>query len=160
MNKSICIFFLMIFLSCDKEVKTFTPTTKIESIHKNVELKDVLWNLRFEKPCLILEIEEDESFKNFLKKAGIKNLILLTECEIPLVRCFAFKALVEKRYPKIREVLLRHVNDNEMVILKNYDVELNLPVKSYMLEQLSPFSRAHNRYDEVEFAKMKNSFDI
>ncbi|HLF53203.1 hypothetical protein [Flavobacterium sp.] len=159
MYKSICLLFIIIFLpSCEKEIKSFKPTTKLENIMKNVELKNTLWDLRVENTCLTREIEKDESFKTFLKKTNDKDLISLTECEIPLIRCFAFKALVEKEYPGIREILLRHINDNEIVKLKNYDIELSLTVKSYMLEQLNPFSKTKNRFNKTEYIKIQDSF--
>lgn len=160
MYKSISLLFIIIFLSsCEKEIKSFKPTTKLEIIMNNVELKNTIVNLRIENAYLTRDIEKGESFKKFLKDTNNKNLISLTECEISLIRCFAFRALVEKEYPGIREILFRHINDNEIVKLKNYDMEFNLTAKSYMLEQVNPFSKAKYRYNKTEYNKIQNSFN-
>ena len=61
------------------------------------------------------DFDSSKEFQKFISVATINNLIYLTDCDIPLVRCFAFKGLLFKEYPKIKEIVLKHSNDVEII---------------------------------------------
>src|SRR6187431_339672 len=108
MNKYFYILLIVVLIvSCGKDVEIFMPTTKLENILKNKKLAKVYYEFREENIYLTLRIDTAKSFKKFVAETSIKELISLTECERPVVRCFAFKALIEKDYPEIRNILFR-----------------------------------------------------
>ena len=74
------------------------------------------------------------------------------------MRCLAFKALVEKDYPKIREILLRHKHDDKSVNEYSRCVEFHIPVKSYMLSQLEPFSKTKYKFSRKEYDEIRKDF--
>ncbi len=82
----------------------------------------------------------------------ILSLIFLT------LSCFAFKALVEKSYPKIRNILLAHKNDEDVVQEYSKCIELHTPVKDYMLKQLEPFSESKYRFNRKEYDEVQKDF--
>jgi hypothetical protein len=158
MNKYIYILsFLVLTLSCGKDVENFKPTTKLENILKNKKLSKVYYEFRNENIYLTLSIDTVRSFKKFVKNTTVKDLISLTECEKPIIRCFAFKALVEKDYPDIIKILFRHKYDEENVEeFQGRCIRMNMPAKSYMLNKLRPFASYKNKeYIELEKEFMK-----
>ncbi|MDQ6530757.1 hypothetical protein [Flavobacterium sp. LHD-85] len=151
------ILFTFIF-SCSKK-EDFKPTVKLDSILKNEKLKKDYAEFRFDNIYLFSGIEKKESFMKFSREASIDDLVLMTECEKPIVRCFAFKILVEKDYPKIRELLFRHKNDNEYLdVLHPPCVRMNEMVKVYMLQQLDPFSNSKRKFNRADYDKVVADF--
>jgi hypothetical protein len=153
MNKHFYILLIVVLtVSCGKDVEIFKPTTKLENILKNKKLAKVYYEFREENIYLTLRIDTAKSFKKFVAETSIKELISLTECERPVVRCFAFKALIEKDYPAIRNILFRHKYDEENVEeFQGRCIRINFPVKTYMLNKLRPFASYKNKeYLELE----------
>jgi DNA topoisomerase IA len=149
---------MVFILSCEKEIENFKPTTKFENILKNEKLNKTYWKFRNKNIYLFRELENSESFINFINETNIEELISLTECEKPIIRCFAFKALVEKDYPEIRKILFQHKNDNEIIIEYSRCLKFQQPVKSYMLRQLEPFADTKYRYSKTEYAEIEKDF--
>jgi peroxiredoxin family protein len=156
MNKYFYILSIVVLaVSCGKEVGIFKPTTKLENILKNEKLGKVYYEFRKKNIYLTLGIDTVKSFEKFVAETSIKELISLTECERPVVRCFAFKALVEKDYPEIRKILFRHKYDEENVEeFHGNCIRMNIPVKIYMLNELRPFAS----YKNEEFLKLEKDF--
>lgn len=155
MNKYFYLLsFALLIISCAKDNKNFTPTTKLENILKDKRLNKTYYEFRLEKPYLEVFIDTTKAFKKFISNTKIEELLMLTECEQPIVRCIAFKALVEKDYPEIKKILYRHKNDEEIVNVYSRCIELHTPVKSYMLELLRPFASNKNK----EFLEMEKEF--
>jgi hypothetical protein len=150
------------FISCNnKEVKSFKPTTKLDLILKNKKLSKTYYEFRIENDRLQSRVEENESFLKFINNTSIDELIIFTKCDSPVVRCFAFKALVEKKYPKIREILFEHKNDNETVIEYSPPcLQFKMPVKNYMLNQLDPFSKTKYKFNKAEFLAIQERFIV
>jgi hypothetical protein len=159
MNKCFYILLIVVLLvSCGKDVEIFKPTTKLENILKNKKLAKEYYEFREENIYLTLRIDTVKSFKRFVAETSIKELISLTECERPVVRCFAFRALIEKDYPEIRNILFRHRYDEENVEeFQGHCIRMNFPVKTYMLNKLRPFASYKNKeYLELEKEFMDN----
>jgi hypothetical protein len=153
MNKYFYILSIVILIvSCGKDVEIFKPTTNLKNILKNEKLGKVYYEFRKENIYLTLGIDTVKSFKKFVAETSIKELISLTECDRAVVRCFAFKALVEKDYPEIRKILFRHKYDEENVEeFHGQCIRMTLPVKTYMLNKLRPFASYKNKeYLELE----------
>lgn len=157
--KKIAFLILLTFIfSCSRK-KDYRPTVKLDSILKNEKLKKDYTEFRFDNVYLVLGIEKKESFIKFSRKASIDDLVLMTECEKPIVRCFAFKILVEKDYPKIRELLFKHKNDNEHLDVYHPPcIRMNEMVKGYMLKQLEPFSNSKMKFNRADYVKVMADF--
>lgn len=159
MRKYLYIISIIFFIvSCNKEVKNFKPTTKLENILKDGNLNKTFYEFRLKNVFLTRGIDTTKSFKTFVKNTNFKELINLTECEKPLIRCFAFKALIEKKYPNIRSLLFRHKNDKESIEVINQCVRLNESVNFYMLSQLDPFAKTKYRFNKKEFDEVRRDF--
>jgi hypothetical protein len=149
--------FIVLTVSCGKDVENFKPTTKLENILKNKNLAKAYYEFRNENISLTLAIDTARSFKKFVEDATVEDLISLTECDKPVVRCFAFKALVQKDYADIKKILFRHKYDEENVEeFQGRCIRMNMPVKIYMLNKLRPFASYKNKeYIELEKEFMK-----
>jgi len=156
----ILLVFSFSFFSCDnKEVKNFKPTTKLDLILKNEKLSKAYYDFRLSNIPLSTELAKQKAFIDFVDATNEDGLLLLTECENSIVRCIAFKALVEKDYPKIREILFKHENDNEYIEnLRGHCIRMKESVRLYMLEQLSPYSNSASRFNKIEYDKIREEF--
>lgn len=157
--KILCVFILFALLSCEKKIENFSPTTKLDRILKNDDFSRVYYDFRIENPYLTYLLKDQVSFIKFVNEVETNDLVLLTECEKPMIRCFAFKALIEQNYPKIREMLFRHKHDNEKVeYLAGRCIRMDISVKNYMLEQLSPFSGNKYSFNRSEYKEIQKEF--
>lgn len=159
-SKSFLLVFSVLVFSCtSKKEKDFRPTTTLKSILKDKKLEQRFSDFRMDNVYLYTEIGERESFIKFYQETNVNDLILFTECEKSIIRCFAFKMLAEKNYGKIRELLSEHLNDNYLVeISRGRCIRMEIKVKLYMLEQLSPFSHNEYRFSKSEYDKIYKDF--
>lgn len=70
--------------------------------------------------CSIIAFPDERSaqwdrFIELKKNAASEELVLLTHHHNPVVRCYAFQALAERKDPKTFGVLLQHLNDLEKI---------------------------------------------
>lgn len=159
--KGFKMYFLvsLFIIGCSNKIENYEPTTKLDSILKNDKFNQVYSEFRIHNVGLFSGIEKRESFIKFAKETNNEVLISLTECEKPIVRCFAFKALVEKDFPNIREILFKHKNDNEFVVYgASQCIRMNEMVKFYMLQQLDPYSENKNKFSKTEYERIKEDF--
>ena len=160
MNKYFYILSLtFLIVSCGKESESFKPTTTLKLLLKNEKLNRTYYEFRTEKVFLESRLDTVKSFKKFVAETSVEELVSLTECEQPVVRCFAFKALVEKDYPEIRKVLFRHKSDNEIIKQYSRCIELHESVKNYMLIQLEPFAKTKYRFSRTEYDAVQKDFN-
>jgi hypothetical protein len=159
-SKSFFLVFLVLIFSCTpKKAKDFKPTKTLKTILKDKKLEQRFSNFRIDNVYLFTGIEKRESFMKFSQETNVDDLILFMECEKPIIRCFAFKILAEKNYAKIRELLSKHINDNDLVeIYRGHCIRMETKVKLYMLEQLSPFSHNDYRFSKSEHNKIYKDF--
>ena len=151
------LLLLLLIHSCGKEVEKFTPTTRLARLLKNEKLRKNYYELRLQT-ALVSRLDTVRSFKKFSTATTVEELISLTHCEKPIVRCFAFKALVEKDYPKIKDLLLEHQHDEEMVIEYSRCIALHTPVKFYMLSQLEPCAKTKYCFSRNEYERIQKDF--
>lgn len=157
----LAIIVLLLFNCTKKEEKQeeFQPTIALKYIIKNERVKKIIWDFRLNNIAINREQKQNKEYEAFRNNLNEKELIQLTECEVPLLRCIAFKTLVEKEYINIRKILNRHKNDNVLVKEYYYDVVRSEPVKNFMLNQLSPFSSSKFKFSKKEFMKMQDEFN-
>lgn len=141
MSNYFCMLVIgVLMVGCKKDVPNFTPTTEVKNIFKNEKLAKVYYDFRKESVYLSASIDTAKSFKTFVATASINELIALTECERPIVRCLAFKALLAKNYPQIRKIVVRHkYDDAEVEEFRSQCIRMSIPVKNYMLDHSQPF---------------------
>lgn len=157
--KTFCIGLFFVILSCEKKVDNFAPTIKFEELLKNAKLNKAYSEFRIDNVGLFSGIEERESFMKFARETNNDVLISLTECDKPIIRCYAFKALVEKDYPYIRQVLFKHKKDNEFIEYgAGQCIRMKRTVSSYMLLQLDPYSKSKNKFTKTEYDKIQKVF--
>ena len=145
-------------ISCKKETENFKPTTELKNILKNEKLKNAYYEFKIENNYLNRSDDTTKSFKKFITVATINELISLTDCEQAIVRCIAFKALVKRKYPYIRSILMKHKNDNEIINEHTGHLQFNMTVKHYMLSQLEPSSDAEFKFNKTEYKKIHTEF--
>ena len=152
---------LLLFSCVKKEEKReeFQPTITLKEIIKDERVKKIIWDFRLSNIAINREQKQNKEYEDFRNNLNEKNLIELTECEVPLLRCIAFKTLVENEYINIRKILNRHKNDNVLIKGYYYDVVRSEPVKNFMLNQLSPFSSSKFKFSKKEFIKMQDEFN-
>ncbi|MWB96352.1 hypothetical protein GON26_18470 [Flavobacterium sp. GA093] len=158
--KNICFLVIILFLaSCEQKKEGFKPTEKLDLILKNDKLNKAYSDFRMEDVYLSSDLENQDNFIKFINETNTNDLLSLTECEIPIVRCFAFKALVEKDYPYIRQVLFKHKNDNEFIEYgAGQCIRMKRTVSSYMMLQLDPYSKSKNKFTKIEYNKIQKEF--
>ena len=157
----LAIIVLLLFNCAKKEEKQeeFQPTISLKEIIKDERVKKIIWDFRLSNIAINREQKQNKEYEDFRNNLNEKNLIELTECEVPLLRCIAFKTLVENEYINIRKILNRHKNDNVLIKGYYYDVVRSEPVKNFMLNQLSPFSSSKFKFSKKEFIKMQDEFN-
>ncbi|KAF2327395.1 hypothetical protein [Flavobacterium daemonense] len=152
---------LLLFFSCaKKEAKkeNFQPTILLKEITKNEKVNKIIWDFRLTNIEINRSGKQNKEYEIFRNNLTEKELIQITECEVPLLRCIAFKTLVERHYINIRKIFNRHINDYALVKGHYYDVLLSEPVKIFMLNQLSPFSNSKFKFSKKEFRKMQDEY--
>jgi len=155
------IYFLvsLFLIGCNHKIENYEPTAKLDSILRNDKFNQIYYEFRNDNVGLSSGIEKKESFIKFAKETNNDVLISLTDCEKPIIRCFAFKALVEKGYPNIRDILSKHKNDNEFVEYRaSQCIRMNEMVKFYMVQQLHPYSDNKNKFSKTEYEKINEVF--
>jgi hypothetical protein len=157
----LAIIVLLLFNCAKKEKKNedFQPTIALKEIIKDEKVKKIIWDFRLTNIAINREQKQNKEYETFRNNLNEKELIELTECEVPLLRCIAFKTLVEKDYINIRKILNRHKNDNVLVKGYYYDVVRSEPIKNFMLNQLNSFSNSKFKFSKKEFIKMQNEFN-
>lgn len=143
----ISFFILFIFYSCTEKSKS--EKDKIVSYklsnHKlspNVQrLVDSLAVIEY----VGYDQEKNKRYQELIKNTTLNDLIFLTDYKIPEIRCYAFVALVDKNYSKIRKVFYEHQNDSTLVKSGMYDMVGHESVVGFMLQQIHP-SGSKNKY--------------
>ncbi|WP_281635811.1 hypothetical protein [Flavobacterium marginilacus] len=161
MKRILLILMILLFLNCAKKVekeKSFEPTILLKEIIKNERVKNIIWDFRLTNIEINRSGKQNKKYEVFRNELTEEELIQITECEIPLLRCIAFKTLVERDYINIRKILNKHKNDNDLVKGHYYDVLRSEQVKSFMLNQLSPFSNSEFKFSKKEFTKLQDEF--
>ncbi|PWB23673.1 hypothetical protein [Flavobacterium sp. HTF] len=157
--KVFCVLILFAFINCKKKTENFVPTTKLDVILKKDDLSKAYYDFRIENPYLSYLLKDRASFEKFINNIRTEDMLLLTECENPMVRCFAFKALIQQNYPKIREILSRHKFDNQDVeYFSGRCIKMKISVKDYMLQQLSPYSENKYSFNKAQYKHIQNEF--
>src|SRR5690606_27645697 len=88
-----------------------------------------------------------------LNVASSEDLVYLTYHRKPLIRCYAFTGLVEKNYPKIRDVFFDHLNDTvQKVYINAGHLQNHSLVRTYMMLELHPVSsKSDYKFTRPEF---------
>jgi len=161
MKRFILILTVLLFFNCEKKEKekNFQPTILLKEITKDEKVKNIILDFKLTNIAINRQQKQNKEYEAFRNNLNEKELIQLTECEVPLLRSMAFKALVEKEYINIRKILNRHKNDNNLVKGYYYDVVRSEPVKNFMLNQLSPFSNSKFKFSKKEFMKIQDEFN-
>ncbi|MFB9864763.1 hypothetical protein [Rufibacter immobilis] len=102
--------------------------------------------------------EDSVKRKKGLEKLYTKTLISMTDSEKAGVRCSAFLALVKLDHEMVKEIFLKHLDDDERLLFgvvwslfANYE-----QVNQFMLEQLHPEnSKSSYRLTKQEYEKYR-----
>ena len=157
----VSILVLLLFNCAKKEERQegFQPTVALNEIIKDEEVKKIIEDFRLTNIAINREQKQNKEYETFRYNLNEKELLELTECEVPLLRCIAFKIVVEKGYINSRKLLNKHKNDTVLVKGYYYDVIRSEAVKNFMLNQLSPFSSSKFKFSKKEFMKMQDEFN-
>ena len=152
---------VLLFFNCvkkDEKEKYFQPTILLKEIIKNERVKNIIWDFRLTNLEINRNGKQNKEYEIFRNNLTDIELVQITECEVPLLRCIAFKTLVERDYVNIRKIFNRHLNDYDLVKGHYYDVLISEPVKIFMLNQLSPYSDSKFKFSKKEFRKMQDEY--
>lgn len=159
MKRILLALLILLFFNCaskDEKEKHFQPTILLKEIIKDERVKNIIWDFRLTNIEINRSGKQNKEYELFCNNLTDIELVQITECEVPLLRCIAFKTLVERDYVNIRKIFNRHLNDYDLVKGHYYDVLLSEPVKNFMLNQLSPYSNSKFKFSKEEFRKMQD----
>lgn len=161
MKRIILTLMVLLFFNCakkDEKEKHFQPTKLLKEIIKNERVKNIIWDFRLTNLEINRSGKQNKEYEIFRNNLTDIELVQITQCEVPLLRCIAFKTLVERDYVNIRKIFNRHLNDYDLVKGHYYDVLRSEPVKIFMLNQLSPYSNSKFKFSKKEFRKMQDEY--
>jgi hypothetical protein len=161
MKRFILILTVLLLFNCAKKEekeKHFQPTILLKEITKDERVKNIIWDFRLTNLEINRSGKQNKEYEIFRNSLTEKELVQLTECEVPFLRCIAFKTLVERDSINIRKIFYKHINDYDLVKGHYYDVLLSEPVKMFMLNQLSPYSNSKFKFSKKEFRKMQDEY--
>lgn len=159
MKRILLTLLILLFFNCatkDEKEKHFQPTILLKEIMKDERVKKIIWDFRLTNIEINRSGKQNKEYELFRNNLTDIELVQITECEVPLLRCIAFKTLVERDFVNIRKIFNRHLNDYDLVKGHYYDVLLSEPVKNFMLNQLSPNSNSKFKFSKEEFRKMQD----
>ena len=161
MKRIVLTLIVLLLFNCakkDEKEKQFQPTILLKEIIKTERVKNIIWDFRLTNLEINRSGKQNTEYEVFRNNLTEKELVQITECEVPLLRCIAFKTLVERDYKNIRKIFKRHVNDYDLVKGHYIDVLLSEPVKIFMLNQLSPYSKSKFKFSKKEYRKMRDEY--
>jgi hypothetical protein len=112
-RKSVLISIVILLMLSTSIFSAEQIRPEIKAIVNKLEEKNMLYG-----PAVGYGGVKDEQWTNFeelLKNAGTDELIILTKHKNPVIRCYAFWGLVEKRDKGCYQILLNHLTDSESV---------------------------------------------
>lgn len=120
-------------------------------------------NLLSKEKCInTVWAEYNDSYKNLIKAATAEDLVYLTDDENPYIRYYAFIGLIEKNYPKIKEIYFKHKNDTEAISTTNGAcLNGSAEINDLMFWALDPkYSHCKFGFTQDEYDKMsKEEYD-
>lgn len=161
MKRIVLTLIVLLLFNCvkkDEKDKHFQPTILLKEIIKNERVKNIIWDFRLTNLEINRSGKQNKEYEIFRNNLTEKELVQITECEVPLLRCIAFKTLVEQDCINIRKIFNRHLNDYDLVKGHYYDVLISEPVKIFMLNQLSPYSNSKFKFSKKEYRAMQDEY--
>lgn len=154
------IGFVILFITCSCSEKSKSENDKLENYKLNSNVQKLVDSL-----AVIEYVGYDEKnnkrYQELIKNSTLEDLIFLTNYKIPEIRCYAFDALENRNYPKIKKIFYEHQNDTALVESRMYDMILHESVASFMLQQIHPagsknsYRLSRKEFDE-NFKKIQN----
>jgi glutaredoxin 2 len=121
--------------------------------------QELVYNLLRDGGMYYSESIDNEDFIRFKDESSNEELIKLTDHRSPTIRCYAFKALVEKNHSSVIKIFYKHLYDEANLKDANPGcIKITQPVKSYMLKQLNPNSSYKYKIDSVEYKRIEEVF--
>lgn len=77
-------------------------------------------------------------FKKLLKNAEVKELVALTGHKSPYVRVYSFWALAKREYPDVKQIILNHKDDKELIDTQQGCIGSTRDVVGTMLTIVTP----------------------
>lgn len=121
-------------------------------IEKDGEIDD--WAIGYE----LVRTPQFDRFVKLTKKARNRELVTLTGHRNPAVRCYAFHALVERRYEGVQDIYSTHADDTESVVFNQGCMGGKVPVVIFMcwLIYEQDWDSECNKIISDAFEKMKS----
>ncbi len=149
---------IAISISCkdnnEKKLSNYESRIKLIELLQNEKFKKEFSEFRLKILDLGSEIHKNKDFIKFINSVDNEQLILLSDCENPTFRCFAYKGLIMKNYAEIRQILFKHKNDKGKVAEFHGCILEHKSVEKYMIEQLSPYSGSKFKFTKEEYKKI------
>ncbi|MES2805523.1 MAG: hypothetical protein V4652_08160 [Bacteroidota bacterium] len=161
MKRIVLTLIVLLLFNCvkkDEKDKHFQPTILLKEIIKNERVKNIIYDFKLTNLEINRSGKQNKEYEIFRNNLTKKELVQITECEVPLLRCIAFKTLVEQDCINIRKIFNRHLNDYDLVKGHYYDVLISEPVKIFMLNQLSPYSNSKFKFSKKEYRAMQDEY--
>lgn len=104
-----------------------------------------------------IKTSQYKRFEKLTKKAKIDELIELMEHPSPAVRGYAFWALAKKKYKKLEEIFIEHLEDEEKVKFYDGCSGSNTSVIDFMYQVVSPYllNCKCKTFDEETFERIE-----
>lgn len=148
---TILVLIFTIFCSCEKEKKQEYQYKKNIKLRSEIQELVIQLSLYSSISGRETNASENKDFKRLLDIATNQELIELTDYEFARIRCYAFRGLVEKKYPKVKEIFYKHKNDIAKINVSYYDVLMPNTVNRYFLERLHPANNQKYKFTRIEY---------
>ncbi|TGD59784.1 hypothetical protein [Flavobacterium humi] len=152
-RKLLLILILGIFCNCEKkkEIYKYNENLKVKD-----EIQKLVTDLAIGANIYEMETNSDSNkeFKELLAVATDEDLVGLTDHKDPTIRCYAFRGLAERDYPKVKEIFMDHMNDLAIVTRSYFATSTTMDVRSYYLEHLHPALNQKYKFTSDEYVDM------
>ena len=152
-RKLLLILILGVFCNCENKKETY-------KYNENLKVRDEIQKLVTDL-AVGANISERETnaavnkeFQELLDIASDKDLVDLTDHKDPTIRCYAFRGLAERNYPKVKDIFANHMNDLAIVTRSYFNTSTTMDVRSYYLEHLHPALKQKYKFTMEEYVAM------
>lgn len=151
MKKLFFYITIIIFSNCTNHPKEY-------QYNKNLKLKSPIKEI-VDSLTLELGMNYQSDSKNYLQLIKVsteEDLIRLTDHVNPAIRCYAFKALIEKKYKNANSILINHLYDKQTLVDNNKGcIKTFQRVNSFMFREITSNSNYKYKLDSIEYLKIE-----
>ena len=152
-NKFLIFVFFILLWACSKKTEEVKLRNSILTLVDSLSISDKsMPNLVFishDYP----KAQNYLSYHKFIKITTKEELKSLTHNKNPMIRCYAFNGLVERKFLGLRKIFNEHIKDTAQIHLSfGGCTVIQMTVMEFMLDQLHPYgSKSTEKFSRKEY---------